>query len=59
MSIAATYLANKPQGAVLTFLIVALVLFAVAAVAAGYWRAFWALVICAGLFFLTLAFVVS
>ena len=55
---ASTYLANKPDGGVLVCLVVALVLFVVAGVAAAFWKAFWACVVCAGLAFLTLAFLV-
>jgi hypothetical protein len=58
MIAASTYLANKPDGGVLVCLVVALVLFVVAGVAAAFWKAFWACVVCAGLAFLTLAFLV-
>ena len=55
----AAYLATKPTGGPLTCLIVAIVLFVVAGVAAAFYKAFWACVFCAGLAFLTLAFLVS
>jgi hypothetical protein len=57
--IVAAYLATKPTGGPLTCLIVAIVLFVVAGVAAAWWKAFWGCVICAGLAFFTLAFLVS
>jgi hypothetical protein len=57
--ILAAYLATKPTGGPLTCLIVALVLFVVAGAAAAFYKAFWGCVICAGLAFLTLAFLVS
>jgi hypothetical protein len=53
---AATYLANKPDGATLVCLVVAVVLFAVAGVGAALMKAFWACILCAGFAFLTLAF---
>jgi hypothetical protein len=56
---ASTYLANKPTGGALTCLIIAIVLFVVAGAAAAFWKAFWACVVCAGLAFLTLAFMIS
>ena len=59
MIAASTYLANKPDGGVLVCLVVALVLFVVAGVAAAWWKAFWACVVCAGLAFLTLAFLIK
>lgn len=57
--ILAAYLATKPTGGPRTCLIIAVVLFVVAGAAAGFWKAFWACLICAGLAFLTLAFLVS
>jgi len=57
--LAATYLANKPDGGVLVCLVIAIVLFVVAGVAAAYWKAFWATVVCAGFAFLVLAFLVK
>jgi hypothetical protein len=60
MLLAATaYLANKPDGIVLAFLVVALVLFIVSAVVAGMVRAFYATAIAAGLAFFTLAFMIN
>jgi hypothetical protein len=51
----ATYLTTKPSGAPLAFLIVALVLFAVAGVVAGFVRDLYRVAICAGLVALVLA----
>lgn len=54
---AAVYLANKPTGSVLIALVVALVLFVMAGLAAAVYRAFWAAIVCAGFFFVVLAFI--
>ena len=51
-----SYLANKPDGIVLAFLIVALVLFVIAAALAYQVKALWATVVAAGLAFFVLAF---
>jgi hypothetical protein len=56
---AGTYLANKPAGTNLAFLIVALIMFALATAVALFFRAFWAAVLCLGLVFFVLAFIVS
>lgn len=56
---ASTYLANKPDGGVLICLVIAIVLFVVAGVAAAFWKAFWACVICGGLAFFVLAFLIK
>lgn len=53
---AATHLANTPDGGVLVCLVIAVVLFVVAGVAAAFVRAFWATIVCAGLAFFVLAF---
>jgi cytochrome b len=58
MFAAISYLANKPAGAVLVYLIVAAVLFGVAGMLAAYARDLWRSIICAGLVALTLAFLV-
>jgi hypothetical protein len=55
----AAYLATKPAGGPLVLLIVAVTLFAVAAAASFYWKAFWATIVCAGLSCFALAFLVS
>lgn len=55
----AAYLATKPTGGPEVMLVVAVVLFGVAAIAAAYWRAFWACLLSAGLVFFALAFLVS
>ena len=55
---ATTWLANQPTGAVAACLIVALVLFIVAGVAAAFVKALWAAVICAGFAFFALAFLI-
>jgi hypothetical protein len=56
---ASTYLANKPDGGVLICLVVALVLLVLAAALAGFFRAFWACLVCGGLFFFVLAFMLK
>ena len=53
------YLAAKPTGGVLVVLIVAIVLFAVAAIPAAQARLYWAALVSAGLAFLTAAFLIS
>ena len=58
MYAAATYLANKPDGATLACLVVALALFVVAGCFAAFVKAFYATVLCAGFAFLVLAFLV-
>ena len=55
-AVAATHLANSPAGGVLVALVIAIVLFVVAAVAAAMTRAFWAAIVCTGLAFFVLAF---
>lgn len=56
---ASTYLANKPDGGVLVCLVIAIVLFVVAAVGAAFFKAFWATVLCAGFAFFVLAFMIK
>ena len=53
------YLASKPSGGVLVVLVVAVVLFAVAAIPAAQSRLYWAALVSAGLAFLTAAFLIS
>lgn len=53
---AATYLANQPDGGVLVALVIAMVLFVVAGVAAFMAKTFWATIVSAGFAFLVLAF---
>ena len=53
------YLAAKPTGWVLAVLIVAVVLFVLAAIPAAQARLYWAALVSAGLAFLTAAFLIS
>jgi hypothetical protein len=61
LAAASTYLANKPDGANLAFLIVCVIFLAFAAVAAFTWRTvpYWATLLCVGLAFGFLAFMVK
>lgn len=53
------HLANTPAAGVLICLVVAIVLFIVAAVVAFMARAFWAILLSAGLVFFVLAFLIT
>jgi hypothetical protein len=53
------HLANKPDGAVFACLLIAIVLFIVAGVVAFMVKEFYAILIAAGLVFVTLAFLVT
>lgn len=59
MSAVVQHLANAPAAGVLICLVVAIVLFIVAAVVAFMAKAFWAMLVCAGLVFTVLAFLIT
>lgn len=59
MLAAVVHLANRPDGAVLVVLVIAIVLAIVAGVVAFMDKAFWALLVCAALAFFFLAFLVT
>lgn len=58
MFAAASYLATKPDGAVLVSLVIAIVLFIVAAVFATIGKVYWAALVSVGLVFIPLAFII-
>jgi hypothetical protein len=59
LSAVVQHLANQPAAGVLICLVVAIVLLIVAAVVAFMARAFWALLLAAGLIFFVLAFLIT